>query len=235
MIDKIFESLDEKVFTDELKESLEASFNEAVEMKAVELAEAKIDELSEKADEFKATLVEEYEAKEEKLIESVDAYLEKVVEEFIAEAKESLDENLKAEKADMVIEAFDSMLIATGTKVSEIVEAKEASDVENKLAESIEKYDALIEENIAKEKEIANLIKMGVIAEMKEGLSIVEAEKFAKLADLVEFSKDETYATKLETIKESVKGAKSEDKTEDKVNEDVKDVKESKSSFAHLI
>ena len=35
MLNKLFESLDAKVFTPELKESLEAQFNEAVEIKAV--------------------------------------------------------------------------------------------------------------------------------------------------------------------------------------------------------
>ena len=52
MLEKLFESLDEKVFTAELKEALEAQFNEAVETKAALIAEAKIadavEELNEK-------------------------------------------------------------------------------------------------------------------------------------------------------------------------------------------
>lgn len=233
MIEKLFESLDEKVFTDELKESLSATFNEAVEAKSVELAEAKVAEkeveLQEAFDAQKEEMLKEAAEKEEALLEQVDAYLEKVVDDFIVEAKEQLGESIKAEKADLMVEAFESMLVAGGVDVAKIVEAKEDGSVEAQLEESVSKYDALVEENIALEKENEALIKMGVIAEMKEGLSIVEAEKFTKLAAIVEFSKDEEYANKLETIKESVKGAKAEPaKVEENLNEDVK-------SYSHLL
>lgn len=214
-LSKLFESLDEKVFTTELKESLEAQFNEAVEAKANSLAEARIEEeinnLNEKSEQhidFLSEKAEEYVAmKQDEMLESLDKFLDRVIDEFVAEAKESLDESIKSEKADMIIEAFDSMLTATGVEVAKIVEAKNESGVEAKLAESIEKYDALVEENITLKEENDKLVKTGIIAEMKEGLTIVEAEKFEKLAELVEFTKDASFAEKLETIKESVKGA----------------------------
>ena len=239
-LNKLFESLDEKVFTTELKESLEAQFNEAVEAKAAAIAEARIEaeitslnEKSEQHIEFLNEKAEEYvEMKKSEMIDSLDKYLDRVVEEFVAEAQATLDESLKSEKADMIIEAFDSMLIAAGVEVSKIVEAKDDSAVEKKLAESVEKYDSLIEENIALKEENDALVKMGVIAEMKEGLSIVESEKFVKLANLVEFSKDEAYAQKLETIKESVQsaGETREEKLEEKV-----EVQDKKPVWSHLI
>lgn len=230
MLEKLFESLDENVFTAELKESLEAQFNEAVEAKAAIIADEKIEEatdslnekseahidfLNEKADQYVAQ-------KQSEMVDSLDKYLDRVVEEFVSEAKDALNESVKSEKADMIIEAFDSMLTATGVEVAKIVEAKDNSAVENKLEESVEKYDSLVEELIALKDENETLIKMGVISELKEGLSIVEAEKFVKLAGLVEFTKDEAFAEKLETIKESVKGAveaKEEELTETVVQE----------------
>jgi hypothetical protein len=208
MLEKLFESLDEKVFTNDLKESLETSFNEAVELKAIELAESKISEktelLKEEMDNFKEDLVELAEKRESKILEQVDSYLEKVVDEFVTEAEEKLSETIVNEKADLMIEAFDSMLIAGGVDIQKIVEAKETSDIENKLEESIEKYDELVEENIELRKKEEELLKLGVIAEMQSDLSIIESSKFAKLAELVEFSKDSSYIEKLETIKESV-------------------------------
>jgi len=226
MLEKLFESLDEKVFTAELKEALEAQFNEAVETKAVLIAEAKIadavEELNEKNEahvDFLNEKAEEYiENVKSEMVESLDKYLERVVEEFMAEA-------------DMIIEAFDAMLIATGVEVAKIVEAKEDDAVEKKLEESVEKYDSLIEEVIALKEENETLIKMGVIAEMKEGLSLVEAEKFEKLAAIVEFSKDEVFASKLETIKESVKGTV--ETKEEKIEESVEAVKAP--IWAHLV
>lgn len=210
----LFESLDEKVFTPELKKALEAQFNEAVETKAESIAEAKIEEeidsLNEKAEqhvEFLNKKAEEYiTMKQEEMVESLDKYLERVVDKFIADTKDLLAESVKSEKADMIIEAFDAMLVATGVQVAQIVEAKDETAIESKLAESTANYDALVEENIALSEENKKLIKMGVISELKEGLSLVEAEKFEKLAELVEFSKSGEFLTKLTTIKESVKG-----------------------------
>lgn len=234
-MDKLFESLDAKVFTPELKESLEAQFNEAVELKAQTIAEARIEEeidaLSEKSEQHIEMLEEKAEEfvnlKVEELTESMDKYLERIVEEFLAEAKSSLDESLKSEKADMMIEAFEAMLVAGGVEVSKIAEAKEesidesAKSLETELEESIAKHDKLVDEIIALKEQNETLIKMGVIAEMKEGLSLVEAEKFEKLASIVEFSKDDAYAEKLETIRESVKGAKEEVQKVEKLDEAV--------------
>jgi len=214
-LQKLFESLDEKVFTPELKESLESQFNEAVEMKAASIADERIEEeinsLNEKAEkhiDFLNEKAEEYvKVKQQEMVDSLDKYLERVVEEFVNDLKETLTESVKSEKAEMIIEAFDSMLIATGVKISEIVEAKNSSSLEKKLEESIEKYDALVEENINLSQENKNLIKMGLINEMKEDLSLIESEKFEKLANLVQFTKDEEFVSKLETIKESIKGS----------------------------
>jgi len=241
MLEKLFESLDDKVFTAELKESLQAQFNEAVETQASIVAEERIEEqidsLNEKAEEhieFLNEKAEEYVAiKEAEMLDNVDKYLNRVVEEFVSEAKESLAESVKNEKADMIIEAFDSMLVATGVKVSQIVEAKEDSSVESKLDEAVSKYDALVEENIALEKENEELLKTGTITEMCEGLSMVEAEKFKKLAGLVEFTKDQTFVDKLDTIKESIKGSV-EDREE--VSEAVNETVEAdKPAWSHLV
>lgn len=214
MLEKLFESLDEKVFTPELKEALEATFNEAVETKALSIAneriENEIDALNEKSEqhiEFLNKKADEYvKMKQAEMVESLDKYLERVVEEFIAEANGTLSESIKSERADMLIEAFDTMLVATGVKVANIVDARDDTDANRKLAEANAKYNALIEENIALSEENKKLIKMGVISELKEGLSLVESEKFEKLAGLVNFTRSEEFLEKLTTIRESVKG-----------------------------
>lgn len=238
-LSKLFESLDEKVFTPELKESLEGQFNEAVETKAEIIAEArvqeKVEELNEKSEEhieFLNEKAEEYvELQKAEIVEAVDKYLDRIVEEFLTEAKESLDESVKSEKADMIIEAFDAMLVATGVEVSKIVESKDESSLEKKLDESTNKYDALVEENITLKEENEKLIKMGIISEMKEGLSLIESEKFEKLSNLVEFTNDEKFVEKLETIKESVKGTVEDKKDLNEAEQNDED----KPAWSHLI
>jgi putative heme iron utilization protein len=174
----------------------------------VELLEAKHENA---VAEETASLKANFDKELSNIIESVDNYLDKAISEFVKEAEGALAESVKAEKADLIIDALSAMMVSAGVEVSKIVEAKEASDVETKLAESIAKYDALVEETIAKDKEIEELIKIGVIGELKEGLTLVESEKFEKLAGLVEFSKDESYVDALRTIKESVKTSKAKE------------------------
>ncbi len=220
----------------EAKELSDIALQEAVEAKTVEIEdkadsyiaealEAKEIELQEKADTY-------IEAKLGEINESVDSYLDKVVEEFIAESKDKLNESLKAEKADMIIEAFDSMILASGIDVMKIAEAKDNSYADAKLTESVEKYDALMNEHLSLKKENTELIKTGIIAEMKEGLSLVESQKFEKLAQLVPFSRDEKYTTDLEVIRESVKGAV---ETPTVIVESTEKKVESKKLYSHLV
>lgn len=236
-IEKLFESLDEKVFTSELKEGLQTQFNEAVEIRAQIIAderiEEEIDHLEEKSKEYTELLearVEDYsEYVREETLAKVSEYLDLVVEEFVKEAEQALIESAKSEKADMMIEAFDSMLLATGMDFAKIAEAaQETSD--NSVNESLNvRNDSLVEEVIALKRQNDKLVKLGVITEMCEGLTLTQQEKFKRLANVVDFSRSSSYVEKLETILESVKGSK--EAIKEKINEDAP----ATSSWAHLV
>ena len=223
MLEELLESLDKEVFTPDMIATVSAQFNEAVETKAKEIADAELSEAVEKAVaeaveiavnealEAKTVEIEEKSASyiAEKLAEvneSLDLFLDKVVEEFITESKDKLNESLKAEKADMIIEAFESMLTAGAIDVMKVAEMKDNTYADAKLSESVDKYDALMADFLTLKKENTELAKTGIIAEMKEGLSLVESQKFEKLASVVPFSRDAKYADDLEMIKEQVKG-----------------------------
>lgn len=250
MLEKLLESLDKEVFTAEMVESIMTQFNESVELKAKEIADAQLAEAVEKAlaeakeaqeiavqeaVEAKTAEIEEkatsfVEDKIAEINESLDLYLGKVVDEFIAESKEKLNESLKAEKADMIIEAFESMLSMGAMDVMKIAEAKDQSYADAKLTESVQKYDELMTEHLSLKKENIELIKTGIISEMKEGLSLVESKKFETLAAMLPFSRDEKYVKELEVIKESVIGAVEQSQV---IVESVKDSK--KSIYSHLV
>ena len=223
MLEELLESLDKEVFTPDMIAAVSAQFNEAVETKAKEIADAELSEAVDKAvaEAVEIAVNEALEAKTveiedkadsyiaEKLAEvneSLDLFLDKVVEEFITESKDKLNESLKAEKADMIIEAFESMLTAGAIDVMKVAEMKDNTYADAKLSESVDKYDALMAEFLTLKKENTELAKTGIIAEMKEGLSLVESQKFEKLASVVPFSRDAKYADNLEMIKEQVKG-----------------------------
>lgn len=226
-IEEKIQELEEKA--EEYMAGLEKGISEKEADLEAKIAEydAKIVETEAKAEEHKTFLDEKAEeyisSKLEEMLDNVDKYLDRIVEEFVDEASDKLDESLKSEKADMIIEAFDAMLIATGVEVSKIVEAKEETEAESKLAESIEKYDTLVEENIELKSQNEKLLKSGIILELKEGLSLVEAQKFERLAHIVDFSSSEKYLEKLQTIKESVKVKPSIEKVEEKVEDNTEE------------
>lgn len=241
MLKQLLESLDKEVYTDEMLESIQMQFNEAVISKAKELAEefitesleTKTVELEEKAKEYIAESIKE-------INESLELFMDKVVEEFIAESKSKLDESLKSAKADMIIEAYEAMIVAGSLNVAKIVESKDESSVEAKLAENMDKYNKLMVEHLELKKEKDTLIKTGVIMEMKEGLSLVESKKFERLAEMVPFTQDEKFIERLEVIKESVGGvSEKETKEEYIVNESLKSVKDARKTasadFSHLL
>ncbi len=256
MLEELLESLDKNVFSAEMVESIMTQFNESVQTKAKEIAETELSEAVEKAlaeakelsdialqeaveaktVEIEAKADSYIEAKLGEINETLDLFLGKVVEEFIAESKEQMNETLKAEKADMIIEAFESMLTVGGVDVMKIAEKKDLSYADAKLAESVEKYDALMAEFLTTKKENKTLAQLGVINEMKSGLSIVESKKFETLAQLVPFDRSEKYAADLEVIKESVLGSV-ETKVDEAIIESVQVKKqtETKVDYSHLV
>ena len=222
----------------EAKEAHDIALKEAVESTTVEI-EAKaesyiVEALAAKEVEIEAKAESYTEAKLAEINESLDLYLGKVVDEFISESKEKMNESLKAEKADMIIESFEAMLTMGAVDVMKIAEAKDNSYADVKLSESITKYDELMTEHLALKKDVETLAKLGVINEMKEGLSLVESKKFETLASLVPFSKSDKYAEDLEVIKESVKGSV-ETKVEDTIIVESKVKTETKVNYSHLV
>jgi hypothetical protein len=69
--------------------------------------------------------------------------------------------------------------------------------MEDKLANMADKL-------VESKREANKYLKAGVIMEMSKDLSVLEGAKFEKLAEMVEFSRDEKFTAKLDVIKESI-------------------------------
>lgn len=234
-IQKLFESVDKEVFTPELREMLQEAFDDAVEnaaqAKAIviadELYEAKISDLESQAEAYGEYVKAESQKQLDETLEKLSSYVDLVVDEFLQEAKDSLVESVKSEQADMLIEAFDSMLTATGLKMSDILESAKP-DSSSHINES--RVNKLAQEVIELKEQNEQLLKMGIIKELSEGLSLMQADKFHRLAELVKFEKSEDYIEKLETIKESISLEGNSDRTQ-KINENTK----TDSIWSHLV
>lgn len=202
---ELFESLDLK---DEMKVQLSEAFDKAVLTKSVELMD---EHVATKVEEAKVVLEEEYTEKVEDLEDTLDGYMTSVVEEFVAENAPSYETQIDDEKTKKLLEMFDAMLTVAGVTMSDINESRSERDINedaNSLENQIERLDKRLSEkegDLAKSRREADkFLKAGVIAETKEGLTMVEGDKFEKLAEMVTFSRDETYTTALDTIKESI-------------------------------
>ena len=201
---QILESLE---IADETKVALQESFDAAVLKEAVVLAESKEDAY----EEYMLAQMTEMKAD---LEDTLDAYLEKVVEQFVEDNTFAIDESVKSEKYDAVLEGFNSLMIATGVEIAQIAEAKEEED-EAVLAESEEEdesasemADKLMGEVIELKEKNAELLKTGLVKESMEDMTVVQKDKFLKLAQVVEFdaSAPVDFINKMDTLVESVKG-----------------------------
>jgi hypothetical protein len=220
-MEQLFESLNIDI-NEETKAKLAEAFDKAVMAKTVELMEEHVE--TRVAEEVEK-LEEEYQEKVEDLENSLDGYLQSVVEEFIEENQPVYEAQVNEEKSIALLEMFDNMIKIAGIKMLDINEAHEQYHEENddilgkKLAKLEEKYDDMAEKLVEARAEADKYLKAGVIMEMKQGLSMLEAEKFEKLAEMVTFTRDESFVDALETIKESIIDQRSD---EDKgVNESI--------------
>lgn len=232
MLEKLFESLDEKVFTPDLKNRLEERFQNAVEERAREMiseeVQDKIDFIDKKSEEYSNQCEAEYQEKideledkaddyvkekEEEMVENVSSYLDRVVKQFVREAEEELCKGVEDAQASAVTEAFSKFAKLAGVEVANIVEAKEEGSPEAQLEDAEAENDKLTNENIKlqrklreAEENIDDLLKAGYInqVEAEADMTDVQAEKFEKLAEMVPFTRSKSYIKKIKAILESV-------------------------------
>jgi len=185
----------------EIQEHLEADFNNKLEQ---ESAKAK-DELTEK----------------------VDSYLSYVVEEWMKENSIALERGIKGEIAEDFISGLKKLFaehyIDVPDEKYDVLEEQSSKieDLEKKLNEQIEK-------NVELNKVNGDYTRKSIMTEVASDLADTAKEKFAKLAEEIEYSDAETFKQKCETIKESYFGKK------ESVNEDLHDVAAGESSNEDL-
>ena len=224
MLEKLYEMIDKNVLTDELKDQLQESFTSAVNSRAIEIADEMINEGKEEYTSFLNEKAEEYtELKIKEINEKVNDYLDYVVESFLKEAKDALQNDVDIERAQLLNATFNKLAESSGVNLARIV--RDTSPTNENLRDSL---DDLTNENIKLKKDIDNLIQDGVILEMCEGLSMVEAEKFTRLAKtLVPFSRDYKFKNSLDALKESICLSKTDedDGEDEEINENFEDKK----------
>ena len=195
--------------SEEFKTKAATVFESAVNSKVKEIAET-----------MEADVQTNYEqdiakAKEE-LTEKVDSYLSYVVEEWMKENEIALERGIKGEIAEDFISGLKKLFAEHYIDVPD-EKYNVLEDQASKIEELEKKLNEQIEKNVELNKDNAEKSRKEIMAEVAGDLADTAKEKFAKLAEEIEWSDAESFKKKCETIKESYFGKKEEvkDKLDD--------------------
>ena len=181
--------------SEEFKEKASTIFEAAVKSKLraeVERIEsAKVQEVAEEVNKVQSELTEK-----------VDAYMGYVVEEWMKENEIAIERGLKGEIAEDFISGLKSLFEEHYIDVPD-----EKYDILGQQAEKLDALEAKLNEQIEKSAELKKqnnqLVRESVFAEVSSDLADTEAEKFKSLAEDVDFTDEDSFRSKLDTLKES--------------------------------
>ena len=189
----------EEELSDEFKTKAATIFETAIKSKVrseLEKIHAENQESSKKVAEETMTSV----------VEKVDDYMNYVVEQWMTDNELAIERGLKGEIAEDFISGlkglFEDHYIDVPDEKYDILEANLT-----KIEELEDKLNKQMEENVQLKKAKGELVKESMIADVADGMTDTETEKFQSLVDDVEFSDEESYKEKLQTIKESYFGS----------------------------
>jgi len=209
---KVKESIDQKIEDLDVSKDVEAlvqgeELSEEFKAKAATIFETAIkskvrSELEKIQEENDEQMKELAETSMTSMVEKVDDYLSYVVEQWMTENELAIERGLKGEIAEDFISGlkglFEDHYIDIPDEKYDILEANLT-----KIEELEDKLNKQMEENVQLKKQKGELVKESMIADVADGMTDTETEKFQSLVDDVEFSDEESYKEKLQTIKES--------------------------------
>ena len=164
---------------------------------------SKVAEMKEQVkSEYEENLIEQVQSIKEELTDRVDSYLEYVADEWIAENQLAVEKGLKTEMTESFLEGmkklFEDHYVTIPEEKYDVIESMvdKLDEMESKLNEQIDK-------NVALNKRLSESVADVIFAEVAEGLALSQKDKFASLAEIVEFESEADYREKLVTLKES--------------------------------
>jgi hypothetical protein len=196
-----------------IKEDVEEMFNgydlsEDFKDEASTLFEAAISarliaETARLEEEFEQKLAEELEVFNEEITSKIDTYLDYVVENWMKENEVAIESTLRNEIMEEFMDGLKNLFSEHYINVpEEKVEVLEA--LAEKVSELEEKLDETISENAVLREALIEDQARGIFEELSSDLALTQQEKFAALAEGIEFDGNlETYEKKLKIIKEN--------------------------------
>lgn len=221
-------NFDDSILTEDTQNKIKVIFEATVSQKVEQAVSEKLTSINEQVENFitegqekvnayadyvKTELESEYEAKVETLNEQIDEYLDYVVSEWVADNKLVLEEGIKHQISDNLIQGlkhlFESNYISVPEEKINLI-----GDLEQKVATLLESNVRLNSQIRDKNQQINSLKKDQAFNLVTEGLTSLEKDKLLQLAKGVKAETVDEYKGKLEILKESfVNKAKAETST----------------------
>ena len=151
---------------------------------------------------YEEKLSKETETVKEAMTEKVDSYLNYVVEEWMKENELAVERGIRTEIAEDFITGLKGLFKEHYIDVPE-EKYNVLDDLTNQVKDLESKLNEQIEKNVNLSKEVSESTKVKVLADVSADLAETEKEKFAKMAENVEFDSADKFREKLETVKES--------------------------------
>jgi hypothetical protein len=180
--------------TEEFKESASTLFEAALTAR-MNLETVRLEE------EFAEALSEQVEEVKEEMTTKIDQYLDYVVEQWIEDNKLAIESSLRSEIAENFMEGLRNLFAESYINVPD-----EKIDVLGELHAQIQELEAKLDESINTTLELQAVIdeatQEATFDEVSEGLAATQVEKLRTLAEGIDFNDAESYAKKLNIIKD---------------------------------
>ena len=222
----------EATLSDEFKAKSAIIFETAIKSKVSTVVE-------QLEDEYQSRLEEELSSTREDLIEKVDSYLNYVVEQWMEENQLAVETGLRTEIAEGFMNQLKDLFVESYIDVPE-----SKVDLVDELASTVEELEEKLNEQtegvMEMSKKLESYQREQIVRESSRDLAETEVEKLKSLVESLDFEDEETFASKVKTVKESYfkKEVISESSAEDVADDwsdDTQEVSSSMSAYLNAI
>ena len=188
----------EATLSEEFKEKTSLIFEAALRSKLSE----EVDRLEEA---YQTELAEEVEATKTDMVDKVDSYLNYVVESWMEDNKLAIEAGLRTEIAENFMAKLKDVFVESYVEVPES-KVDLVDDLTEQVVALEEKLNDAIADSVELSESLRNVKRVAVIAEASRDMAQTQAEKLNHLLEGVAFEDETSFASKVETIKESFFG-----------------------------
>jgi len=219
-VDALF--ADDSTISEEFKAKVSTIFEARVEDRVAQIEE-------EIETHYAGMLEEAVQTIKDDLTEKVDDYLNYVIEQWMEENQIAIESGLRSEMTEEFISGLRNLFAEHYIDVP-----AEKIDLVSELATKVEELESSLNEEIERgiqiKKSLIESHKTEVVHVVCEGLTATQVEKIKSLAESVEFSTEEEYKNKLETIRENYFPSGTKRADENQLHEELGDVEDKKVS-----